>query len=271
MTFRTIEISDPQFEIGGLRYLTVKSPALKGRVDVSVFIPEEAKGQANVPVIVLLHGVYGSHWAWTMSGGAHLTLQKMIATGSIQPFILVMPSDGLWGDGSGYVPHASQNFEAWIGRELPILIRQQFVEVSAASSFYIGGLSMGGYGAFRIGVKYVETYRGISGHSSVTSIQNLMTFVEEDWSFWNAEQADDIGALLLQNREQAPPFRFDCGLEDDLLSANRALHQLLLDHAIKHVYEEFPGGHEWSYWQEHVRETFRFFDTIEQKAKAFAR
>ncbi len=263
MIFRTIEISNPKYESDGLRYLTVKSPALKGRADVSVFIPKAAKGKNGIPVIVLLHGVYGSHWGWTHKAGAHRTLQEMINKQGMTPFILAMPSDGLWGDGSGYVPHQFQNFEAWIGKELPELIRQTIDEVNANSNFYIAGLSMGGYGAFRIGIKYASEFKGISGHSSLTDIRDIQSIVEEDWTFWNTSNRDNsIVELILKNPEKAPPFRFDCGLEDTLLLKNRSLHQQLLNNNISHLYEEYAGGHDWGYWSKNVKRTFIFFQSL---------
>lgn len=261
MKFRTIEISDPKFESQGIRYLTVKSATLKSRVDVSVFVPEELKTKENVSVIVLLHGVYGSHWAWSMKGNAHGILQEMIKNGDSKSFILAMPSDGLWGDGSGYVPHKFQNFEKWIGEELPSLIRQTIIEVDEDSSFFIAGLSMGGYGAFRIGLKYPKIYQAISGHSSITDIQQMKHFVEEDWSFWDEKNIGSIQKLFSQV-ELIPKFRFDCGLADELLEVNRQLHQFLLKHKIEHQYQEFSGGHEWSYWQKNIRETYRFFSRL---------
>ncbi len=263
MTFRTISKSDPQFETNGLSYLTVKSPALQRRADVSVYVPLQAKGLNNVPAIILLHGVYGSHWAWTMKGGAHLTLNRMIVSGELSPFILVMPSDGLWGDGSGYLPHPQQNYEAWIGAEVPALVRQEVSEIGEASDFYIAGLSMGGFGAFWVGIQYADAFQGISGHSSITTVQEISLFVEEDWSFWDAEKkVNSIAELILADPEKVPPFRFDCGLGDELLASNQVLHQKLLAANISHEYQEYPGGHEWPYWQEHVRESFLFFDSL---------
>ena len=104
--FRTFELSDPRFESEGLRHITVKSRALRGRGDMTLFVPRGAEQMLNLPLAILLHGVYGSHWAWTRSGGVHRTLTRLIDSGGITPIALVMPSDGLWGDGSGYVRHA---------------------------------------------------------------------------------------------------------------------------------------------------------------------
>jgi poly(3-hydroxybutyrate) depolymerase len=53
--FRTIEISDSQFEKDNLRMMTVKSSNLKGRGDIVVFVPP--KIQRDTPVVILLHGV----------------------------------------------------------------------------------------------------------------------------------------------------------------------------------------------------------------------
>jgi putative tributyrin esterase len=60
------------------------------------------------------------------------------------------------------------------------------------------------------------------------------------------------------NSDMLPPLRFDCGTEDPLLEPNRALHMALTELCVPHVYEEFPGGHDWQYWAEHVRRTLAF-------------
>src|SRR5881394_2143278 len=98
--FRTFEISDPRFEAEGLRWVTVKSTALRQRVDMTLFVPQEAASLRDLAVVILLHGVYGSHWAWALKGGAHRTALKLIRSRAIRPMILAMPSDGLCGDGS---------------------------------------------------------------------------------------------------------------------------------------------------------------------------
>src|SRR5437588_8164552 len=103
--FRTVEISEARFQGEGLRCITAKSRALRQRADLSLFVPREAAAITNIPVVILLHGVYGSHWAWALKGGAHRTAAALIQAREIPPMVLAMPSDGLWGDGSGYLPH----------------------------------------------------------------------------------------------------------------------------------------------------------------------
>ena len=57
---------------------------------------------------------------------------------------------------------------------------------------------------------------------------------------------------------RVPPMRIDCGTSDFLLDQNRAFHKQLEGMMIPHEYEEFPGGHEWGYWDKHVQEAIAF-------------
>src|SRR3978361_1334067 len=77
--FRTLEISNPQFESNHLRFITIKTPNLKGRGDICVYIPPQVSNTDSAPVVLLLHGVYGSAWSWAHSGGVHLKVNELIA------------------------------------------------------------------------------------------------------------------------------------------------------------------------------------------------
>ncbi len=263
--FFTTESSDPAIDFTGLRFFTVKSPALGHRVDLTVWLPDGAEMLENLPVVTLLHGVYGSHWAWALRGGAHVVARDRIGSGEIRPVALAMPSDGLWGDGSGYLTHRTADYERWIVEEVPALLRQEVPAVTAASPQFIAGLSMGGYGALRLGAKYASQFRGFSGLSSITEFEQLGLFFENgDVSGLRAEGVveENVLTVLLKNRDRLPPFRFDCGVDDALIEPNRALHRALDEAGIPHAYHEHPGGHEWAYWHAHLGETLRFFNGL---------
>lgn len=261
--FRTIENSDPKIAFEGLRFVTVKSTALGARADLTVFAPHEAGEVKDIPLITLLHGVYGSHWAWAMKGFAHRTLQKLVTAKEIPPMALAMPSDGLWGDGSGYIPHAKQNFEKWIVEEVPEAARSALPCVSEKSPQFIAGLSMGGFGALRIAAKYSQKYKAVSGHSSITHFEQMKKFVAEDLATFAARSENhSVLETMLRNRATLPPIRFDCGASDPLLEHNRELHRQLEANGVSHCYEEFPGGHEWTYWETHFADALRFFGKV---------
>ncbi len=292
--FRTFESSDERFEFDGLRFVTVKSAALGHRADLTLFVPRQVQGWHDVPVVILLHGIYGSHWGWALQGGAHRTAARMIAAGELPPVVLAMPSDGLWGDGSGYVPHVPEgeamrlslavlndemnpasvpqivsgtrhapDFERWIVEEVPAAVNRAVACTSPVSPLFLAGLSMGGFGALRLGAKYPRRFRAVSGHSSATRAEQLLGAVEESLdSYSPAEEDRSVLAAMRQHHDELPPFRFDCGTEDFLLEVNRELHAGLTAAGIAHIYQEFPGGHTWPYWETHLADTLGFFGSV---------
>lgn len=261
--FRTIEISNPAFESDHLRNITVKSKYLKGRGDICVFVPPGIELMMDVPLIILLHGVYGSSWSWSRSGGVHLTALNMIREKTIPPMVIAMPSDGLWGDGSAYLPHNGYDFQKWIAMDVPEAVNQSVPQVTTFSPHFIGGLSMGGFGAFQTGINYPTKFKAISAHSSITHIEQMNIFVEENTqNYTQQNQAnEDVLEKILKNRENLPALRFDCGEDDLLIAQNRLLHQSLLLNNVPHIYEEYNGGHSWEYWKEHIKESLLFFSS----------
>lgn len=259
--FRTLEISNPTFEKDHLRFITAGTDRLAGRADICVFVPPGTADLKNLPVAILLHGVYGSAWSWAFSGGVHLLAMKMIKQGILPNMIIAMPSDGLWGDGSAYLPHHQEDFEKWISTDVPLALSEALPQVSAQSDFFISGLSMGGFGALRIGAKYNSIFKAISAHSSITALEEMSLFTKTTVSAYRQPDPTDesVLATILKYKDTLPPIRFDCGKQDLLIEQNRKLHQQLKEHNILHQYEEFEGGHEWPYWQEHVSATLLFF------------
>ncbi len=259
--FFSIEVSDPDFESEELRHITAKSPSLKARADVTLHVPEAARGRAGVPLVILLHGIYGSHWGWTRSGGAHRTNERLLRDGQIGPLILAMPSDGLWGDGSGYVTHGKADFEAWIAEDVPALV-EEVLGRGTCGALFVGGLSMGGFGALRMGARHPGRIAGMSGLSSATHLDQLKAAVQQDPRFDGVAAEDHCLFRTLSACSSLPPFRFECGTEDFLLEANRELHRRLEMASIPHEYEEHPGAHAWQYWRQRLPDTLRYFSRI---------
>jgi putative tributyrin esterase len=254
-TFFTTETAGFQ----GFEFITVKSNALKKRADITVFKPQGYAEYAGV--VILLHGVYGSHWAWSVKGNVHETAQNLVDGKIIKPMILVMPSDGLFGDGSGYLPHKTENYEAWIVEDVMQVIKGQIPEINAQTPIFITGLSMGGFGAMRLAAKYPEKFTAFSGLSAITSFDQMKLFVAD---FPDLQKKvlvkDSVIDWLTANKEKLPPFRFDCGTGDILIEYNRLLHQELKTQNILHIYEEYPGGHTWDYWSEYIKKSLIFFN-----------
>lgn len=269
--FRTLEVSDPVFEFENLRMVTVKSDALGGRGDLTLYQPAGAEGLRNLPLLVLMHGVYGSHWAWALKGGAHRTAQRLIDAGAIQPLVIAMPSDGLGGDGTGYFPQANADYERWIMDDVVDCAKEVSPLLGDGSALYLAGLSMGGYGALRLGAKHAARVEGISAHSSATEARQLDRFLASPLpASLSGDETLDPLYWMRRHRDQLPPMRFDCGTEDELITDNRRLHASLTEEGIPHEYEEFSGGHTWGYWQEHLEETLRFVERCRAAGRSVA-
>jgi S-formylglutathione hydrolase FrmB len=172
-----------------------------------------------------------------------------------------MPSDGLWGDGSGYLKHKDKDFAKWIVSDVPKAIYENIANVSQKSVLCIAGLSMGGYGALKLGAEFSDKFNAISAHSAITKFSEMGDFVEEPLDSFELNDSEiDVIEVMRANPSQIPALRFDCGRTDNLIAGNRLLHTQLLELGVPHEYEEFDGAHEWAYWQKHLEKTLRFFD-----------
>ena len=258
--FRTLEISNPKYETDHLRFITVKTPNLKGRGDICVYVPK-APGEDVLPIVILLHGVYGSAWSWPYSSGVHQQVDRLIKDGKLPPMILAMPSDGMWGDGSAYLPHNSYDFEKWITDDVVNAVIETIDGAEKKSPLFISGLSMGGFGALRLGAKYGYKFKAMSGLSSITSLPQMKLFVQESLKSYMQQNVidEDLFSTFKHYRNQLPPMRFDCGKNDLLIKHNRDLHEKMEKAGIPHTYEEYPGAHEWPYWSQHIITSLEFF------------
>ena len=242
-----VELSEPAYEVEGLRHATANSRALGRRGDVTLWAPPKRDGP--LPLVILLHGVYGSHWAWAHKAGAHRAGARVA---------LAMPSDGLFGLGSGYVRHRGGDFASWILDEVPWLAAHAIPGVDPDAPVALAGLSMGGFGALLLAARRPDRVRAAYGMSSITDFSQMRFFVG-DISGYDVDGADrSVLDACIAAGGALPPIGFDCGTTDPLIEANRELHAGLDAAGIEHRYHEFDGGHEWLYWSTHLHDALVF-------------
>ncbi len=128
----------------------------------------------------------------------------------------------------------------------------------------IEGLSMGGYGAMKIGLKYPDIFGSVVSHSGALDVEHLnrTRFSPEIGAIFGEtlNVGEDCFALakITKKNKKIPAIRFDCGVDDFLIQSNRDFNEFLTKEKIKHEYEEFPGEHNWDYWDLHVQDGLRF-------------
>ena len=124
------------------------------------------------------------------------------------------------------------------------------------------GLSMGGYAALRLAGEFSDRFAGASAHSAITVDEQFDLVIAEPRSGWShaPEDRSVVAALTLASRPA--PIRFDCGLDDPLLPANRRLHAELEVLGVAHRFEVRPGGHDWTYWSKAIERSLLFFSEL---------
>ena len=216
-------------------------------------------GDPPFATLYLLHGLSDDHTIWLR----RTRLESHVAK---RPLIVVMP-DG----GRGFYTNHYDGGPQWathVGVELPALIERTFPAKPTRDGRFIGGLSMGGYGALRIALGYPDRFASAHSHSgAVLGPRRRVDFppTPEYRAIVGPHSGlagTDNDLAVLAARAKAgnllPRLRLDCGIDDSLIDDNRALNRQLVDAGVDHQYQEFPGGHTWDYWDEHVREAIEF-------------
>lgn len=220
------------------------SQALSKMSELWVVLPDHWDG-TPLPVLYLLHGLSDDASAWIRRSSIerHAGAHRML---------VVMP-DG----GRGWYTNArepSQNrYEDHI-LEVVDRVDGLFNTVADRGGRAIGGLSMGGYGAVKLGLKHAARFGSIHSHSgALDSLRDDERWPEEKrLIFGQPPAASEDCFALAASAEPRPALRIDCGVDDFLIEHNRRFHAELEALGYAHEYEEHPGDHNWGYWDRHV-------------------
>lgn len=235
---------------------------------VKYYTPE--KRDTRFPVIYLLHGLSGQSSNW---------LEKTRIAGyatHYDLFIVMVEGGNGWYTDSATVP--ADKYESYILSELIPDVEKRFRVSTQREGRAIAGLSMGGYGAIKFGLKHPEMFAlaasmsGAFGAASWTDKELgapgvirdslLKTFGPADSG---TRAANDVFKLAREvaakKTTPLPYFYIDCGTEDFLFSNNRDFVNLLVELKLPHQYRQLPGTHAWTYWDAQVQEILRLAAT----------
>jgi S-formylglutathione hydrolase FrmB len=230
-----------------------------------------ANNQARYPVIYLLHGLTGHYDNW----GDKTKIAEYLAP---YQMIVVMPEgNNGWYTDSATVPN--DRYESYITRELIPEIDKKFRTRSDRGHRIVAGLSMGGYGSIKFGLKNPEmfglvgSFSGALGAASWTEkvLGNRGSIAQTILSVYGAEDSptrrdNDIFKIARESsaeRIKNLPFIYlDCGTEDFLIQNNRDFATLLLEKKIPHEFRQLPGAHTWNYWERQIQEFLRIGDSF---------
>lgn len=252
--------------------VTFLSESLGRTVPLTVILPTDKMAMPGQPrikrtepfkTLYLLHGIVGSHGDWLYG----TRIQRWAEERNLA---VVMPS----GDNYMYLDNPVDKYGKYIGRELVEFTRSSFPLSCKREDTFIGGLSMGGFGALRNGMKYHETFGAIVALSSALVVDESLlvpvehpVFPSDTWAYRHWVYGEDLEkalnsdvnpAWLVQNlTEQGtvlPEIFMAVGDDDFLLRQNQAFHALLEKLGVKHTYIQGPGAHEWDFWDRYIKE-----------------
>ncbi|MCT2536721.1 alpha/beta hydrolase-fold protein [Aquibacillus koreensis] len=245
------------------------SKALQREVIFNALIPLDTMeipgkptvNQRPMKALYLLHGYSGGVTDW-------ISFSKIRELSDKFHVAVFMPA----GENHFYIDDEDRRalYGEYVGNELVKYTRELFPLSHNKEDTFIGGFSMGGYGAIRNGLKYAGNFGRIIALSSAIityNIQNASTDYDDgiaDYKYLKSVFGDltqlqgsgkDPEALLRNLKKtdtRIPEIYLACGTEDFLLDVNHKFRDFLKSEHVEHTYLESPGGHTWDFWNEYI-------------------
>ncbi len=254
--------------------LKLASKLMGREMPYRVVLPVDYNNNAaeRYAVIYLLHGLTGHFNDWT-------DRTNLVQLAANYKFIIVTPEgDNGWYSDS---PAASNDkYESYIIRELIPEIDNRFRTLADRQHRVIAGLSMGGYGSLKFGLKFPNMFSIIGSFSGALRVEKwsekvggnklIGSSIDKVFGPINSEarKANDVFKLareLTPEKLNGLPYIYlSCGTEDSMLEGNSEFNKILTEKKVSHDYRTGRGGHDWVFWGNQVRE---FLDLTNRRLK----
>ena len=220
--------------------------------------------RAKYPTLYLLHGLSDDHTIWTR----RTAIERYAAARNLA---VVMPAVGR----SFYQDMANgAKYWTFVSEELPALCQRYFPLSGERQDNFAAGLSMGGYGALRLGLARPEKFAAAASLSGALNLARRLKDADKpasriskaEWTgiFGPSLQAPlDADLWLLAQKVAAgtglkPELYLACGTEDELIEDTRTFRKHLATQKLTATYQESAGTHEWSYWDAQIRQVIKW-------------
>ncbi|MBE6025006.1 MAG: acetylesterase [Cellulosilyticum sp.] len=257
------------------------SNQLRRNVPISAFIPNDIpEGQCGgkdndepMKTLYLLPGFAGNHQDWILNA----CLQNMSSR-----FHLAIIS--LNGENSFYVDREATGYAygKYVGEELVDYTRRLFNLSCKREDTFIGGFSMGGFGALRNGLKYNQTFSKIIALSSALIIHEMSEMTPDvdngiaNYEYYTSlfgdlskviESDKNPETFVLKHQKEGnelPEIYMACGTEDFLIEHNRAFKNFLQEQQVTFTYTEDSGVHDWNFWNTYIEKAINWLNLEER-------
>lgn len=245
----------------GTQYQTFASKVLGHDVSYLVYLPPDYdKDTKRYPVIYWLHGMNGNQRGGAMMFVPHVA--DAVQQGILSPVIVVlvngMVKSFYCDSADGQMP-----MESVIIKDLIPHVDQTYRTVATREGRIIEGYSMGGFGAAHLGFKYPGLFGTVVINAGALIEPNLPLLAQIFNDDTQRAAAEHPMQLARQNADKLrgqTQIRIGCGSLDNLLSKNKALHELLDELHIAHDFEIVPDV---------AHESPRYYQLLGPKVFAF--
>lgn len=239
------------------------SECLKRIVSFRIILPnEENKKEEKLKLLILLHGYNGSSADWMLNGSAYEAANE-------NDFCIILPN----GENSFYLDGEAtgRKYATFIGEELPEYVRKTFPVTEKREETFIGGFSMGGFGALHTALQFNHTFGKVFALSSALIANEVKEMRQgsgnemANYEYYRLmfgcpeelEQSEnnpeELVRRILREGTVMPDIFMACGTEDFLLKENREFAAFLREKGVKLCYYESAGEHNFIFWNEYLK------------------
>lgn len=214
------------------------------------------------PTLYLLHGMSDDHTIWLR----RTSIERYVASLGLA---VVMPAAH-----RSFYTDMAQGYKYWtfLSEELPALARSFFPLSDAREDNFVAGLSMGGYGAFKLALSHPDRYIAAASLSGaldvVTLFQNLqdaniraertLIFGDLDTIPGSKNDLFFLAEQVIKSSATQPRLYQCCGTEDPLQANNVQAREHFRSLGLEVTYEEGSGEHEWGYWDQQIQRVLKW-------------
>lgn len=261
-----------------LMHVDFFSDVLGMSMNMDVILPQQTQRQIGMEgkvegrqykTMYLLHGMSDDQTIWQRRTSIERYVSKL-------GIAVVMPTTHL-----GFYTDTTYGMKYWtfVSEELPRICREFFPRMSERKEDTLAaGLSMGGYGAWKLGLRASDTFGAAASLSGALDIvEDYKRNIEEGTDnlllfrgiFGDAEELEgsenDIFALadkLVSSRnskKELPRLFAWCGTEDFLYEGNLRAWEYVRKLGYDLKCSESAGDHQWKYWDEKIKDVLRWW------------
>lgn len=243
------------------------SSALQIAASMDVILPQAAclRG-GKLPTLYLLHGLSDDHTIWQRRTSIERYVEPL-------GLAVVMPAVN-----RSFYTNMAHGAKYWtfVSEEVLRLAQSFFPLSTERAECFVAGLSMGGYGAFKLGLTFPDRFAAAASLSGALDMAQRLEEVEEERQAEFEDVFGDLNALkgsehdLFHLADKVAGYRIQprlyqcCGAEDFLYAGNVRFREHAQKLGLDLTYEEGPGEHEWGYWDRQIQKVLAWLPLEKQ-------